>query len=165
MLAGSFKFKEGFFDRKAVTNRLDKATHKIFSEFGRLVRKRAMASLIYADGPSRPGEPPHSHRVTVYKRTSKKTGKTRSRMVGLLRERLYFAFDKETQSVVVGPELLSGTVGDGKAPHALEYGGESKGFTKAGKIKTIVIRERPFMRPAAEAERGGLPAMWRDSVR
>jgi hypothetical protein len=51
-----------------------------------------------------------------------------------------------------------------RALPALEYGGTSTGISK-GKRRSISVRARPFMGPAFEAERPGLAAMWRDSVK
>lgn len=161
----SFKAaKAGFFDRAAVVNAVDKATLRIFKEFGRLVRKTAQKSLKYGDKPSPPGSPPTAHRSNTVTRKSKSTGKTRRRSVSFLREYLFFAYDQTAKSVVIGPARLNNTV-SADAPAALEYGGTSAVTERGGKTKRVRIRERPFMRPAAAAELPKLPPMWRDSVR
>jgi hypothetical protein len=155
--------KEGFFDKKKVLDALDKATLRIFKEFGRRVRARAQKSLRYGEKPSAPGSPPTAHKSNTIERTSKSTGKKRVRSVSFLREYLWFAFDTSTKSVVIGPARLNGTV-SADAPRALEDGGTST-ILDHGKRLKVSIKARPFMGPAAQAERAGLPAMWQDSVR
>jgi hypothetical protein len=155
--------KEGFFDRAKVMKALGKAKLDIFKEFGRLVRKRAQASLKYAKDISAPGSPPHAHRTGRRTKISKKTGKPRTYNVSPLREFLFFAYDTSSQSVVIGPARLGGTV-DPNALPALERGGSSTAKGRKG-LRSISVRARPFMGPAAAAEIPGLPRMWRDSVR
>ncbi len=164
MFALDFKAaKEGFFDRQLVLDAVDKPTREILNEFGRLVRKDAQKSLVYDDGPSPAGQPPHAHRSRTRTRISKKTGKERTRSVSFLREFLFYSFDKERRSVVIGPVKLSSTVDSGALP-ALEYGGKST-IVDHGKEKRVSIAARPFMRPAFQAELPGLPAMWKNSIK
>lgn len=157
-----------FFDKPAVTNSVDKATRKVLSKFGAFVRRRARTSMRKKKGNSPPGSPPYVQ-------------------TGLLKQFLFFAYDPEKKSVVIGPALLNGTKQKGTLER-LEYGGTVAGngrvayltnqvgrdsagrFTSSGVTRvvlngTIVYRPRPFMRPAFDAELPGLPAMWRDSVR
>ncbi len=148
--------KAGFFDSKEVLAALGRAKAKVFARVGAKVRAAAQKSLVYADGPSAPGKPPHAHKSRTRTRTSKKTGKTRTRSVSFLREFLYFSYDKTTSSVVVGPVKLQSTV-DPKALPALEYGGAAVIMDK-GKRVSVNIKARPFMGPAFEG-------MWKDSVR
>lgn len=140
------------------------ARARILGEFGRQVRRAAQASLKYADGPSTPGNPPHAHRTRTVKRTSRSTGKTRTRTVSLLRDLLFYSYDSTSRSVVIGPEKAhTNTVGD-NAASALEYGGKST-IINHGKTVDVTIRERPFMRPALRDEQSKLPPMWANSIR
>jgi hypothetical protein len=134
--------KEGFFDRAKVQAAIDRSTRKVLSKFGAFVRQRARTSIRTRTGTSRPGEPPHSH-------------------VGLLKRFILFAFDPSRKSVVIGPTLLRST---SKAPRLLEHGGETVIETNNGP-RPARYRPRPFMGPAFEKERPGLPALWRDSAR
>jgi len=164
MIGLNFKAaKAGFFDREAVINAVDKATYRIFSTFGRMVRKRAQKSLAYGDEVSAPGSPPTARKTNVVTRKSRSTGKTRRRAVSFLREFLFYTLDKSTKSVVIGPARLNNTDSP-ESLAALEYGGTSPVYGR-GKVKRVTIRARPFMRPAAAAELPTLPPMWRDSVR
>ncbi len=155
--------KAGFFDRAAVINAVDRATLKVFKEFGRLVRKGAQKSLVYSDKVSSPGSPPHAHKSNTITRISKSTGKKRIRSVSFLREFIFFVFDKSSRSVVIGPTRLANTMSPESLP-ALEYGGTST-ILDHGKSRRVNVAARPFMGPAFEAEKPGLPAMWANSVR
>jgi hypothetical protein len=139
--------KQMFFDRKAVTSRLDRATRKVLSRFGAFVRTGARHSIRKRKAISEPGEPPSSH-------------------TGLLRKFIFFGYDRDRRSVVIGPQRLNQKVGD--APHALEYGGTStvvEGLRSRRKKRRIRIAARPFMGPAFEREKPKLPAMWETSVK
>jgi hypothetical protein len=139
--------KQMFFDRKAVTSRLDRATRKVLSRFGAFVRTSARHSIRKRKRVSAPGEPPSSH-------------------TGLLRRFIFFGYDRDRRSVVIGPQRLNQKVGD--APHALEYGGTStvvEGLRRRRRKRRIKIAARPYMGPAFEREKPKLPAMWANSVK
>jgi len=139
--------KKMFFDRKVVRSAVDRATRRVFSKFGAFVRRGAKSSIRKRKRISTPGEPPSSHS-------------------GLLKRLIYFGYDRQRRSVVIGPVRLNQKVGD--APEALEYGGTStvvaslRGRRKKRRVK---IAARPYMGPAFEHEKPKLAAMWRDSVR
>jgi hypothetical protein len=136
--------KAGFFDTQKVIRAVDAATRKVLSRFGSFVRTRAKTSIRKRKKVSLPGGPPSSH-------------------TGLLKRFLFFSYDATAKSVVIGPVRLGGTV-DPDALPALEYGGPST-VERGGRRERISVKARPFMGPAFEAERPGLPAMWRDSVK
>lgn len=139
--------KKMFFDRKAVTSRVNNAARKVLSKFGAFVRTAARHSIRKRKRTSSPGEPPSSH-------------------AGLLKKMIYFGYDCARQSVVIGPERLNQKVGD--APAALEYGGSStivEGLRGRRRKRRVRIAARPFMGPAFENERPKLPAMWAGSVK
>lgn len=164
MLGLDFKAtKAGFFDRKAVIDKLDKATRRILNDFGRKVRSIAQKSLRYGDKASPPGSPPTVHRTKTRTTVSRTSGRVRKRSVSFLREFIYYAFDPTANSVVTGPSRLNSTVDPGALP-ALEYGGTASIKTK-GKRRRARVAARPFMRPAAAEALPTLPPMWRDSVR
>ncbi len=139
--------KQTFFDRKAVTGAVDRATRKVLSRFGAFVRTGARHSIRKRRRVSDPGEPPSSH-------------------TGLLRNFIFFGYDRDRRSVVIGPQRLNQKVGD--APHALEHGGTStvvEGLRGKRKKRRIRIAARPFMGPAFEREKPKLPAMWSSSIK
>ena len=136
--------KAGFFDRAAVINATDKATRSALSKFGAFVRRTAKFSIRTRDGFAPPGSPPHSH-------------------VGHLRANIFFAFDQNTRSVVIGPSLLNGKAYKDTA-QALEYGGTFLRRSRTG-ARMARYRARPFMVPAFDANISKLPGMWRDAIK
>jgi len=139
--------KQMFFDRKAVTGAVDKAARRVLSRFGAFVRRGAKSSIRKRKRVSAPGQPPSSH-------------------TGLLKRLIYFGYDRQRRSVVIGPQRLNQKVGD--TPAALEYGGTStvvEGLRNRRKKRHVRIRARPYMGPAFEKEQPRLPAMWASSVR
>jgi len=137
-------FKRSFFDSKRVMSAVDGATRRVLSRFGAFVRRRARSSIRKRKRISRPGEPPSSH-------------------VGLLRRGILFGYDTARQSVVIGPMRLNQR--SAEAPPLLEYGGQTRRRDRRGRSELLTYRARPYMGPAFEAEKPGLPALWRDSVR
>jgi hypothetical protein len=134
--------KGNFFDRASVTNAVDAASRRVLSWFGAFVRTRAKRSIRRRKRVSAPGQPPASH-------------------VGLLKNLIFFSWDQQARSVVIGPTLINRSTG---APETLEYGGSTV-IQSRRRSQHVTIKTRPYMRPAFEAEKPGLPAMWRDSVR
>jgi hypothetical protein len=135
--------KEGFFDRAAVRSAVDKATRRALSKFGAFVRTRARTSIRKRRGTSPPGGPPFSH-------------------TGFLRRFIFFGYDRDRRSVVIGPVLAGSRSG---APENLEYGGRAEVRRRDGRAESAAVRPRPFMGPAFQEELPGFPDLWRDSVR
>jgi len=146
--------KRSFFDTAEVMERVDKMRRKALARQGAFVRRRAKSSLKYRAGRSDPGSPPNVHRGPRFTRQKKdrKTGATKQLPASPLRELVYFAFDADADSVVVGPEVFRNALAPGVAPKALEHGGPSVVRTRRGP-RSMMVRARPFMRPAEEAER------------
>ena len=139
--------KKMFFDRKKVLGAMDRTTRRVLSKFGAFVRRAAKSSVRKRKRASAPGEPPSSH-------------------TGLLRRFIFFGYERERHSVVIGPQRLSQKSGD--ATSAMEHGGMStvvEGMRSERKKRRVNIKARPFMGPAFEQEKPKLPAMWRDSVK
>lgn len=139
-----FEFKQLFFDRQAVLSKVDAATRKVLSRFGAFVRRSAKSSIRKRKQPAPPGSPPSSH-------------------TGLLKKFIFFGYDTEARSVVIGPARLGGT-GRGEAPPLLEYGGPAT-LVRRGKKKRVTYKPRPYMGPAFAKEQVKLSALWRDSVK
>ncbi|MDH4201410.1 MAG: hypothetical protein OEV87_00760 [Phycisphaerae bacterium] len=139
-----FKLKYLFFDSPKVVRAVDKSTRKVLSKFGAFVRRTAKQSIRKRKKTSAPGTPPSSH-------------------TGLLKRFIFFGYDPQKRSVVIGPTRLTEN-NRGEAPSILEYGGRTT--VNSGTKKTRVrIRPRPFMGPAFEKEKPNLPSMWKDSVK
>jgi hypothetical protein len=139
-----YQIKEMFFDRPSVARAVNQAVRKKLGQIGGIIRKTARNSIERAKGPSAPGRPPHSH-------------------TGLLKDFIYYGYDKSNDSVIVGPCLLNrGT----DAPHVLEYGGTGtvkRGIFRRNQKKHF--RARPFMAPALEANRNKISSILQDSIR
>jgi len=75
------------------------------SKFGALVRQRSRRSIRKRKQASKPGSPP--------------TNRT-----GVLKRYIYFGYDSNRRSVVIGPVIAPGKAG--KAPETLEYGGNTR---------------------------------------
>lgn len=129
-----------FFDSRKVTSSVDKGTRKVLSRFGAFVRRTARQSIRKRKKPSPAGQPPSSH-------------------TGHLKKFIFFGYEPQKKSVVIGPEVLTDG-SKGQAPSVLEYGGKIT-FNK----KRVSISARPFMGPAFEKEKPILPSMWKDSVK
>jgi len=151
-----FKMARMFFDRAEVLGAVDKAARRVLSKFGAFVRRTARQSIRKRKKASKPGNPPSSH-------------------TGLLKQFIFFAYEPNRRSVIIGPEKLIGRVAR-KALPALEYGGESETWNlhwktiggQRRRVRTyekINIKARPFMRPAFAKEEPQMPHLWRDSVR
>lgn len=161
--------KEGFLDRKAIIEAVGKARVAVMTRQGALVRKIAKNSMKRRKGPSAPGEPPHAH-------------------VGLVKDLTYFAFDRKTMSLVVGPAKVGGA--KTAVPGLLERGGQvavrgirnRRGqFVPLHKLPAAARRQaidkgrvtvrnarlqaRPFMKPALEKSVPLLAREWRGAVK
>ena len=139
-----FEITKLFFDKKAVTSKVDAAKRGVLSRFGAFVRRTARSSIRKRKKPAPPGQPPSSH-------------------VGLLKKFIYFGFDPAKQSVVIGPVRLT-QKGRGEAPRLLEHGGATT-LKRRGKRTRTKMRARPFMGPAMAKEQPKLPSMWKSSIR
>ena len=91
---------------------------------------------------SPPGRPPFSH--------TKK-----------LKRNVFFGYDANRRSVVIGPIRYPTKTNSSRVLPALEYGGKTDHLT-AGRIS---IEARPFMEPAFQAELPKVPGMWADSIK
>jgi len=144
------RIKSLFFDRPKVHRAVDRGNRRALSRAGAFIRQRARTSIRKRKRTSRPGEPPSSH-------------------TGLLRRFILFGYDRQRESVVVGPVGFRRS----RAPHVLEFGGravvESGRSRRRGrrsqKKRTVRIAARPYMRPALEKEKSNLPDVWRNSVK
>lgn len=139
-----------FFKSTKVLLAVDKATRKVLSKFGSFVRTTAKQSIKKPPKKakikvSRPGNPPFSQ-------------------TGMLKKFIFFGYDHNKKSVVIGPTSIHG----GTAPELLEYGGKTiraYGKRREKIKKTITIKARPYMGPAYDENEPKLAAMWRDSVK
>ncbi|HEX8322490.1 MAG TPA: hypothetical protein VF595_01135 [Tepidisphaeraceae bacterium] len=123
---------ENFFDRTQVTTRIKKGVRRSLSKIGAYVRTSAKTSIRTRKKVAEAGSPPSSH-------------------TGLLKKLIFFAYDPDSESVVVGPAKL--TSKNTKAPEILERGGT--GVNARG--QPVLYRKFPFMQPAFEKNRAKFP--------
>jgi hypothetical protein len=100
--------KATFLDRAEISGAIDAGTRRALSKFGAFVRTRSRSSIRKRKKASKPGSPPSSH-------------------VGTLKKLIFFTYDAQKKSVVIGPTLFSGTKFIGTksgAPETLEYSGD-----------------------------------------
>lgn len=131
-----------FFDRLAVTQRLDKSKLKYLRRAGGAVRKTARRSIRKRKGISPPGQPPHSHE-------------------GSLRNGILFGLDQYSESVVIGPT----TRYHSKEGHRLRGAAllEFGGYTQEKGGRQLFYRPRPYMWPALEKIEPQLPRMFAEA--
>lgn len=134
-----------FFDRPKVKRAVDAARRKVLSKGGAFIRQTARTSIRKRKGTSKPGSPPYSH-------------------VGLLRRFILFGYDRQSETVVIGPVVIKGST----APRVLEQGGTTTVTRRRRGKRTerrVRVAARPYMNPALEKERPKLPELWRNSVK
>lgn len=114
---------ELFFDKPAVMRAVDAAKREVLSKAGATLRLIAKHSIRKRKGTSAPGQPPHSHD-------------------GSLRRFIFYSYERETDSVFVGPMKIKvgfpdgdGKPVDGTVPSVLEGGG-------AITVKEVFYRSR-----------------------
>jgi hypothetical protein len=149
------RLKRSFFDRGKVAAMLDKKARKMLSGFGAFTRTRAQTSM---------KTPPKKAVKAEVKRTGREGAKPASppgtppfaHGRKLLRKMLFFAYEEQRKTVVVGPVRLAETASQ-HVPKVQEFGGSTtrrmrtrKG--KAGGTETVKYPPRPFMKPAFEME-------------
>lgn len=163
-------------------NAVEKGRITVLSKVGAFVRRTDQQSI--RDGvrvtngvskrskPSKPGRPPKS-------------------WTGLLRDFIWFSYDPESQSVVIGPvplnqfHVVNGALAQGGVPHVLEYGG-TIGFReyqlsgglwvpfgrrarsrqgRPTRVRSVTIAARPHTRPALEKNIPKFPGLWANSIK
>jgi len=160
--------KDFFFDRQRVVDSLDKAKRSRLAKQGAIVRTFAKRSIRPARRQSLGSLPENDQ--TAYKIrarlavaegkpkpklpfASAEPGKPPRNRSGLLRDNILFAYDPDSESVVVGPALLNG---GSDAPETLEFGGRND--------RGAFVQPRPFMQPALTDAVGKYPSVFKDSM-
>ena len=165
MAAIGFDHKQFFFDRQVVIAAVGRANAKNLSRAGSFVRRSARSSLRRRKRASAPGEPPSVH--------------SQDRVATL--KNIWFVFDAQSRSVVVGPLKLGGSTLAGSnrptVPALHELGGVAvvgkradadRGQGSAGQPgpgERVSYPPRPFMGPAMEREMPKFAGLWANSVR
>lgn len=183
MIGIKFDKNRSFFDRVPVLNALDEGTRNALATGGARIRQTARRSMRSRKKASEPGQPPSAHRQDELHPRGP-----------LLKDRLYFAYDHAERSVVVGPEQLGGSGSPERlekggqvrirrrAPRppgrkatrkqlaAFRRKLKDKTLARPSKAPelvsvTVYVASRPFMIPALNIEKPGLPGAFADTVR
>lgn len=175
------EFKASFFDRAAITDKVEAAKLKALARIGASIRTHARFSMGRRKAASPPGSPPSVHK-------------------GQLKNLIFYAYDPATKSVVVGPAFFTGgkrSLAATPVPAIEEKGGtqfllkkvyekrtDRKAFSKAqaesfkrkvrdGSIppRRIVVKQvtakypaRPFMAPALANVRNKLSDFFQNTL-
>jgi hypothetical protein len=139
---GFNELKAAFFDTDAVMRAVKAAERKVLSKMGAFIRTRARSSIRKRKATSAPGQPPSSHE-------------------GSLKRLIFFAYDAQRNSVVIGPVQFK----QGTAPKLLEFGGETTRRYKSGAMRRMKYHARPFMAPAGKAEAPKFQELLKNMVR
>ncbi len=155
------RVKALFFDSAAVKGLVDAKTRVALSRFGSFTRRTAKGLLRYSKGSSPAGVPPKVHRTLRRTKTNRK-GEVKTQSVSPLREFIFFSYDPERKSVVIGPVPLGGKAGPA-ALDAIEHGGTSPVEIRRNGAKVTIlwrVEARPFMAPAFAKELPNAPKLW-----
>lgn len=128
---------------KNVALAVERATFRNLGHAAATIRNDAIGSIVQAEGPSRPGTPPHTHTGGLTKK-----GKIRR---GQLQRAITFDYSKSERTAVIGPRAT--VVGTSGAAH--EFGGVFKGQD---------YPVRAFMGPALERNLDRFAEDWRGSI-
>lgn len=160
-----------FFDHKGIHRSVADQSVKVLVRFAAYVRMAARSSIRVSRRSADPGSPPKSHN-------------------GVLRNNIYFVYEPQTRSVVVGPYQMDRPhpggdgqpVGGNAVPGVLEKGGRISivETLRAGKWQRVrrtgankslptrvvqkTVEPRPFMTPALERSLSKLPSCYRQNV-
>lgn len=134
----------------------NRARRRILIQAAIRIRDRARDSMPDRPGNAPPGKPPYMRNPW-------------------LRRAVLFAWDRDTQTAVVGPTrgVGFGAVEEQNLMHALEFGGRyrigarSRKRRKVRHDRPIVVNipAKPYMAPALERESRNLPSYWRNAIR
>lgn len=135
-------FKAGFFDFQELNKAIIKGRMHGLSKAGAFIRQRAKSLIRKAPYATRQQR---GKKRTDARRASSDPGKPPYNQTGHLRNWILFAYDRASDTVVVGPARLSRR---GDAPNILEFGGSV--MTAQG--RDARIEPRPYMGPALQME-------------
>lgn len=141
MISLDFKAAKGLFlDREVVSRDVDRTTAKALAKAGAWIRATARnsirsvpASARFTAPASRPGEPPRSR-------------------VGNLKRFLFFVYEPDSRSVVVGPARIARATG---APATLEFGGTSGIAARRARARRVGERGEVEIVPTSRSARSG----------
>jgi hypothetical protein len=176
-----------FFDRWAVIQAMDEKQRRALAVAGAFIRKTAQRSMRWGVRRSKEDQAAHldtlgtkAHQerarlIRATRRSPSPAGKPPKAWSGELRELLFFGWDAQSESMLVGPEGFRNSI----APSLHEFGGTlavpvkylGRGFPQGSrrdrnrKVK-VKYPARPYMGPALNIalQKGKIPEPFKDSV-
>lgn len=130
-----------FFDRANVQKHVKDCTKSVLSKAGAFARRTMKGLIRSAKKSADPGDPPKSH-------------------TGRLKDLIYFGYDEQSQSVVIGPALFKSQ--NPTVPQLLNEGGVTKHWRTG---KPARYRAFPFVEPTMEIEEPKIPNLFRDAIK
>jgi len=130
-----------FLDREAVVRATDRGQRRALAKGGAYVRMTARRSIRQRRAVSKPGSPPISHQGD-YKRS------------------IFFAYDPQSESVVIGPRADFGGK-NSRVPELLEFGGPATDWRTG---ERVTYTARPHMGPALDKSESAIAKFWQDEV-
>jgi hypothetical protein len=168
----SASMKRYFLDRQEVARQIGRANQRALIRAAAFIRRRARSSLRRRRRPSQPGQPPSVHSTNN---------------VATLKN-IQFAYDPQSQALVIGPVALTGgqsnfgpQLAGQTVPQVMEFGATVKmrearvgrswrnrpRRVRSGqpiRVRRVKYQPRPFMGPAFQAEAGNVPSAWIGTV-
>lgn len=153
-------FVRWFIDQDKIKRTFERSEERAFKSTGAYIRTIGANSIKVGKKPSAPGLPPKTRRK-------------------FLKKNIYFAYDRKTRSVVIGPVTypVINRLQEFGGSHAFEkwfnpaakavftLGGQPKrgGPWKFGGRVNLTFPARPFMNPAFEKSIAKLPSFWKNT--
>lgn len=141
--------KSLFLDRPEVIDAVNRAELAGLRRGGAIIRSEAQKLI-------------RSPRSKKQRTKAKPPGNPPISRVGTLRKLIFFAWDRATRSVVVGPVLSNSPTG---APERLEHGGVVFKPRKTKPPRRMVYRGHPYMKPGLAKALPDLPKQFRDTFK
>jgi len=133
-----------FFDVNSLTSRVERSWARAMKRAGRIVQWEAMDTMKHIKkGTSAPGAFPFRHSKTK---------------VSL--RRIWYDYDPRTKTVVVGPAKFK----NDDTSNLIEFGGTRVVRRRAGRVRKMRYRARPFMKPSLDKKRDEIKKEFRNTV-
>lgn len=130
-----------WFDKNVVIKILDDVTYQVFNRFGFRVMTDSRRSI--RNRPIRKRGPRKGSNVSL-------PGQSPTNQTGILKQHIYYEYDRRQRSVVIYAARLAGAKKTGvPVPEILEFGGVST--DRRG--RSVRIQPRPYLRPQFERQK------------
>lgn len=169
--------KSRFFNVGAIERRVVDENYKLLSLTGRDIRQKDRQSIRKPPRKTlKSMTPDERRRFRIQQAMAKRDGRSAPKKpmvehgapeghapfdrTGLLRQHIYYAYDHDTDSVVVGAALLKDTDGGEDVPQTIEEGGVAEITYGSHKGRRVQLGARPHTTPAYEKMKPKISRMW-----